>query len=217
MHLNDPVLGVPIAQRDMYHGQGLRPTSLLEPGEELTTFYRLFVPETAVSPATLELTVGLYDYATGQRLLTDAGQDGAFLKVLKLVSKPGEYPNPTAVNFMNELELVGYALEPRRVQPGDNVTVTLYLRAKRPLTTDYSFSVQAVNLQDTTRWGSSDLGLPTSGWTPGEVQVVEMQFAVADDTPPDVYPLIMVVYHRCRGRPFCSLAIGNGGRPYYPG
>ncbi|HFQ93352.1 MAG TPA: phospholipid carrier-dependent glycosyltransferase, partial [Anaerolineae bacterium] len=50
VHLTDPVLGVPIAQRDMYPDQGLRPTSLLRPGERIVNFYRLRVPDTAVAP-----------------------------------------------------------------------------------------------------------------------------------------------------------------------
>lgn len=196
VHLHDPVLGRPIAQRDMYHGQGLRPTSLLSPGEELQTFYRLFIPPTAVSPADLAVMVGLYDVATGERLRTTDGHDAITLQAISLQPIPGEYPNATAVNFMNELELLGYALQPRQTQPGGAAAVTLYVQARRPLRYDYSFSVQAVNLQDTTRWGSHDLTLPTSTWLPGEVQTIEMPFTLAADTPPEVYPLILVIYRQ---------------------
>ncbi len=196
VHLHDPVLGRPIAQRDMYHGQGLRPTSLLTAGEELQTFYRLFVPPTAVSPADLMLMVGLYDVITGERLPATDGRDAIALQPIALQPIPGEYPNATAVNFMNELELLGYTLQPRQTQPGGAVTVTLYVQARRPLRYDYSFSVQAVNLQDTTRWGSHDQTLPTSTWAPGQVQTVEMPFTLAADTPPEVYPLILVIYRQ---------------------
>ena len=47
VHLNDRVLFTPIAQRDMYTGQGLRPTSLLKPGERIQNYYWLTIPETA--------------------------------------------------------------------------------------------------------------------------------------------------------------------------
>ncbi|MCA9920652.1 MAG: hypothetical protein KC445_22015, partial [Anaerolineales bacterium] len=68
VHLNDPIIGVPIAQRDMFLDQGLRPTSLLEPGETIFNYYQLTIPETAVAPANLQLTVGLYDFTTFERL-----------------------------------------------------------------------------------------------------------------------------------------------------
>ncbi|MEZ4643918.1 MAG: glycosyltransferase family 39 protein [Chloroflexota bacterium] len=195
VHLNDAVLGVPIAQRDMYFGQGLRPTSLLQAGEVLTTFYRLAVPETAVSPADLTLAVGLYDWQTGERLLTDVQNDHVDLQQLSLQPVPGAYPNATAVNFMNDVTLVGYTLEPRRAQAGETVTLTLYAQAERPLTTDYTFSAQVVNLEETTRWGSQDMYQPTSSWVPGETQTIAMELTLAADTPANVYPLIVVLYY----------------------
>ncbi|MFQ5436270.1 MAG: glycosyltransferase family 39 protein, partial [Anaerolineae bacterium] len=82
VHLIDPVLGVPIAQRDMYPGQGLRPTTFLRPGEKVTNVYRLTIPETAVAPANLLVSVGVYDFATGERLQTAAGEDSVVLAVL---------------------------------------------------------------------------------------------------------------------------------------
>lgn len=196
VHLHDPVLARPIAQRDMYHGQGLRPTSLLRPGAELETFYRLFIPPTAVSPAELSVMVGLYDVTTGKRLRAIDGRDAIPLQTITLKPILGEFPNATSVNFMNELELLGYALQPRQTQPGGAVSVTLYVQARRPLRHDYSFSVQAVNLQDTTRWGSQDSTLPTSTWAPGEVQTIEMPFSLVVDTPPEIYPLILVIYRQ---------------------
>jgi len=105
------------------------------------------------------------------------------------------------------LRLVGFAVNPRRAVAGDEVTVTLYVQAERPLTTDYSFSVQAVKLPDTTRWGSSDVGQPTSTWLPGETHAVEMIFTLADDTPPTVYPLMLVVYHRAEDGGFPRLQL----------
>jgi hypothetical protein len=209
VHLNDQVLGVPIAQRDMYTGQGLRPTSLLQPGETLLNYYRLYIPETAVSPAQLQLRVGLYDFATGERLLLDNGEDSALLAFLQLASVPGEYPNATAVNFMNELELVGYELAPRRANAGETVTLRLYVQALRPLPTDYTFFAQVLD-EDTTRWASLDLGQLTSRWQPGETQIVEMPLAIAADTPANVYPLILGVYTRTEDGGFQRLQLVTG-------
>ena len=197
VHLNDPVLGVPIAQRDMYTGQGLRPTSLLQVGEMIENYYRLSVPTTAVAPAQLAVTVGLYDFETGERLKLPNGQDAITLGILTLKNKEGEYPNATAVNFGNEIALVGYELSPRRTEAGNTVDLVLYWEAQRPLTENYTFFAQVVG-EDTTRWGSNDLAPPegTFTWQPDEVYEVHMPITLPPDTPPDVYPIHLGAYTR---------------------
>jgi hypothetical protein len=201
VHLNDPVLERPVAQRDMYLDQGLRPTTLLESGEHLFNYYQLRLPETAVAPADLQLTVGLYDFHTLARLPitsrpgTTSAPDAATIAHLKLEPAPGDYPNPVSINFENELELVGFEIEPRRAQPGEPVDLTLYWKAQRPLTTNYTFFAQIVDLETTTRWGvAPDLPQPTADWQVGEVHSLAMPLTVAADTPPDLYPLIIGLY-----------------------
>ncbi|MBK8986120.1 MAG: hypothetical protein IPM39_08560 [Chloroflexi bacterium] len=208
VHLNDPVLGRPIAQRDMYPGQGLLATRLLEPGQRIVNRYRLAVPVTAVAPADLQVMVGLYDYATCpacQRLPITAAapsvvtnQNAAQIGAVALTAVPGAYPNPTSVNFGNQLELVGFALAPRRALPGQTVDLTLYWRAIRPLSKNYTFFAQVVD-PDTTRWAAQDLPSeslpkPTSQWPVGEVQSTLMSLTLAADTPADVYPIIIGLY-----------------------
>ncbi|MCP5100823.1 MAG: hypothetical protein GY943_35175, partial [Chloroflexi bacterium] len=116
VHLNDPVLGQPIAQRDMYWGQGLMATSFLQPGDRVVNRYQLQLPETAVAPADLELVVGLYDFYTGERLPTVAGDALVWLDSILMEAAPGNYPNPVAVNFEDQFTLLGYELMPRRLQ-----------------------------------------------------------------------------------------------------
>jgi hypothetical protein len=195
VHLNDPVIGVPIAQRDMYHGQGMQPTSLLKPGQVLTAFYRLQVPETAVSPAELELTVGLYDFDTGERVTLDNGQDAFVLAQLPLAAAPGQYPNALSINFHNAFELIGYTPSLRQIQPGGVIDLTLYVRPLRPLTTDYTFFAQIL-ADDATRWAAVDLSLPTSEWAEDEIQTITLPLTLADETPSGVYPLILGMYTR---------------------
>lgn len=206
VHLTDPVIGVPIAQRDMYHGQGLRPTSLLKAGETLTTFYRLVVPETAVSPATLDLTVGLYDFYTGERLPLTSGSDAVVLAQIPLRAREGQYPNPTSVNFEDKIELVGYELSPRRTAAGGTIQATVYVRALTAMDTDYTLFAQIV-APDTTRYAAVDLGQPTSQWPVGEVQAIELPLSLAEDTPPEVYPLIVGFYSRTESGEFRRLQL----------
>ncbi|MAU00586.1 MAG: hypothetical protein CL608_25865 [Anaerolineaceae bacterium] len=212
VHLNDPVIGVPIAQRDMYHGQGLQPTSLLKPGQELTTFYRLQVPETAVSPTELKLTVGLYDFGTGERIALDNGQDTFMLAQLPLAADPGQYPNALSINFHNEFELVGYSPSSRQIQPGEAIDLTLYVRPLRSLTTDYTFFAQILG-DDATRWAGVDLPLPTSQWAEGEIQAITLPLLLADETPGGIYPLILGMYTRPHDNGFQRLhLVAKDGR-----
>lgn len=220
IHLNDPVLGRPIAQRDMYPGQGLLATRLLKPGQHILNRYLLQIPPTAIAPATLELTVGLYDYATHERLPLIhnsqstipnsqflpcsssslppciVGSDALQLAQIPLTAVSGQYPNPVSVNFEDEIELVGYELIPRRTQPGGNVQLTVYMQAKRPISTNYTLFAQIVNLPDTTRYAAADItpAAPTSAWTVGHVQPITLSLALDPNTPPNVYPLILGFY-----------------------
>lgn len=211
VHLNDPVLGSPIAQRDMFPGQGLLATRLLKPGERIINRYKLDVPSAAIAPAKLTVNVGLYDYATcpacERMSITDAGllpisSDAVQLATIPLTAVStmpnagvsDDYPNPISVNFGDELELVGYEIDPRRAQAGDVIALKTYWRGKRPLSTDYTFFAQVVDLETTTRYGSTDPAVPTSTWEPGSVQTVPMTITLADNIPPGVIPIIVGAY-----------------------
>jgi 4-amino-4-deoxy-L-arabinose transferase-like glycosyltransferase len=213
VHLNDPVLDAPLAQRDMYLDHGLRPTTLLEPGERIYNRYRLHLPATAVAPADLALVVGLYEYPSGERLPVTDGRDSATLAHLKVQSTPGQQPNPISENFGNELELVGFQVAPRRTQPGQTIAVTLYFRPRRPLRTNYTFFAQVVDLQgDLTRWASSDPSPPggTSAWQPGAVYPMTFPLSLAADTPANIYPLIVGVYTQTADGGFQRLQLVTG-------
>lgn len=215
VHLNDPVIGVPIAQRDMFLDQGLQPTSLLEPGETIFNHYQLVIPETAVAPAELVLSVGLYDFYTAEqeRLPLTNGEDSVALARLALEPAPGDVPNPTLVNFENELELVGFELNPRQVAAGETVDLTLYWRAKRPLTTDYTLFAQVVD-KDTTLWANVNLGQPTSLWEPGELQAIPVTIPINPDAPANVYPIHLGLYNVTEAGEFDRLQIiAEDGRP----
>ena len=210
VHLNDPVLGRPIAQRDMFPGQGLLATRLLSPGERLVNEYVLSVPATAVAPAALELVVGLYDYGTGERLMAEATAggrpptadgaqttDAVLLATVPLSPRVGEFPNPVSIFFEHGLELVGFAVEPRRVAAGGELAAVTYWRPTEPLPADFTFFAQVVGA-DTTRYAAVDAAppAPTSGWQPGQVYEVRLPLTIDPATPPEAYPLIVGLYTR---------------------
>jgi hypothetical protein len=195
VHLIDPVLEQPIAQRDMYPGQGLLSTSWMEPGQRLANSYRLQVPETAVAPAQLEIAAGLYDFSSGERLPIGEEIDAAVLAKLQLEPLTGDYPNPVSVNFEDELELVGYNIQQRRAIPGETIDLTLYWRARRSLVTDYTFFAQIVG-EDTTRWASFDIAPPegTTNWQPDEVQAMTLTLTLNENSESALYPIIVGIY-----------------------
>ena len=198
----------------MFLDQGLRSTKFLRTGETIFNHYQLTIPETAVAPAELVLSVGLYDFYTAdqERLPLTSGEDSVALARLALEPAPGDVPNPTGVNFENELELVGFELNPRQVAAGEMVDLRLYWRAKRPLTTDYTIFAQVVD-EATTRWASQDLGQPTAGWAEGDLQTVQLSLLLDPATPAKVYPLIIGLYTVDDGQFNRLQIIAADGRP----
>ncbi|MEM8863147.1 MAG: hypothetical protein AAGD96_32970, partial [Chloroflexota bacterium] len=193
VHLNDPVLGIPVAQRDMYISQGLRPTSLLFPPRNYPSRFDVALSDTMIAPATLDVVVGLYDFQTGERAKLPNGEDFVTIGSINVVPKEGEAPNPVAVNFENTFELVGYQIEPRKAAAGQTITVTAFWKATSNISKDYTFFAQFLGA-DTTRWAAVDLGQPTSSWQRNQIQEIKMEMNLRPDTPAGVYPLRLGVY-----------------------
>ena len=211
VHLNDPVLETPLAQRDMYPGGGLLATSFLEAGDELLEHYRLHLPETAPAPAQLQLVVGLYDFQTNERLQSKQGE-AAVLHTVALQRVTGDQAMATDINFGNEFALVDFEIEPRRLGAGGNIELALHWQALGQLAENYTFFAQVLNNEDTTRWAASDVEVETSQWTPGETQVVHMPLMVDEQTPSGVYSVIVGAYTRGTGGSFDRVQIVRDGR-----
>lgn len=193
VHLNDPVLGIPVAQRDMYMSQGLIPTSFMSTIRNYPSRFDVRLSDTMVAPAKLDVVVGLYDFNTGERATLSNGADHVIIGSIDVVAADGETPNPVRVNFENQFELVGYQIEPRRASAGDTVIVTAYWRTTADTSTDYTFFGQFVG-DNNTRWAAVDLGQPTSNWEQGDIQEIKLEMNLRPDTPAGVYPLRLGIY-----------------------
>ncbi len=193
VHLNDPALGVPIAQRDMYLGQGLIGTTFMVPGDRVVNQYAVQIPETVVTPAELSLMVGVYQFEAGERLPLLDGRETIELQTVPLQAAADENPNPVAVNFENQFELVGFELSPRRLTAGNEVGLTTYWRLLGQTDIDFTFFAQVVG-EDTTRWAAADLGQPTSQWSADQIYPVEMVLAMDPGTPAEIYPIRIGIY-----------------------
>jgi hypothetical protein len=119
---------------------------LLLPFAFLLFTFALFAPFTLIAPA----------YALPQRFSNDA-----------------IVPNPLGITFNHQAELVGYALPQRSVMPGDELPITLYWRARAPLTEDFSVFIRLFDLDGKiiARWDAfPGRGLyPTRVWQIGEI------------------------------------------------
>ncbi len=191
VHLLSDV-GTMIAQRDSYPGLGRYPTTTWEPGVAFADTYRVHVPQTAYSPDTGYVQVGFY-LPGGQRLTTDDGRDAIRLTSVEIDSPAGEFPNPQEANFGREIELIGYELDRRVVQPGDAVGLTLYWRGLVPAEVDYRGFAHVLGAENQL-WAISNTPLlegssATSQWRVGQVVTDTRILSLDPATPPGFYDI----------------------------
>jgi hypothetical protein len=84
VHLYTPE-GRLVAQHDAMPVNDLRPTSAWPPEEEIADRHGLPLPPDA--PVRLQLAVGLYDPASGERLRLDGGEDHLVLGDIRVAEK----------------------------------------------------------------------------------------------------------------------------------
>jgi hypothetical protein len=112
-----------------------------------------------------------------------------------LAPAPGPAPNPLAIDFLDNITLLGYSLSTRRLQPGDPLAVTLYWQARGPVSGQYTTFAHLLDAAGQTRGGHDAPPEPaTNAWQPGEVIVDEHPFTVASDAPPGVYQIEASLY-----------------------
>jgi hypothetical protein len=172
--------GLMIAQRDTHPGLGNFPSSQWQPGDRFVESLRLYVPETAYTPAQGRTMIGFYA-PDGYRLGVTDGRDGSGLGdayTLGMVNlepagggEPG-LPNPLEQIFENKIRLAGYEYSQQLLAPGEPLTITLYWEALQPIDEDYLVQLRLLddsgsvvaNLEERPLGG----GRPTISWQPGE-------------------------------------------------
>ncbi len=204
VHLIDPVLGIPVAQRDMYPGQGLVATTKTVPNQVIPSRFDLNLSDTLVAPAELDLRIGVYNFETGERATLKDGSDSLLIGTIQVAPKTGETPNPISINFENQFELIGFEVADPRVASDASVEVTAFWKLLEDTTQDYTFFAQVVG-EDTTRWQAVDLAQPTSTWEVGTIQAIPMTLNIVEEAPAGVYPLRMGVYERDENDGFRNL------------
>jgi 4-amino-4-deoxy-L-arabinose transferase-like glycosyltransferase len=199
VHLLTPD-GVIIAQRDIYPGRGSLATSDLPAGRAWANPIAISVPQAAYAPMTLDVEIGWYNLATGERLKLADGQDVMTIGQVNLLPRTDDLsiPNPIRINFDNQIELVGYSLSDLSPKAGDSVDLTLYWRGLKKIEQDYIVFSHIIQPPQTIYAGADGMPVqwtaPTSTWEPGKIIEDTHTLTVNPDTPPGIYELEIGLY-----------------------
>ncbi len=105
---------------------------------------------------------------------------------------------PLAITFADEIELRGYDLAPRAVQPGETLRVTLYWRARATMPEAYRVFVHLVGQNDQ-RAGGADVipgrgAFPTLYWKPGDILRDVVTLPIDAHAAPGKYSVAVGLY-----------------------
>jgi len=207
--------GAIVAQRDTYPGLGRLPTPAMTPGQTFADTYTLEVPITAYAPDAATLRIGLVNPdgvrvpasdSTGRRL-----GDGVALASVSVRARPGQVPNPLALDFGGEIRLAGYDLTQRTARPGESLAVTFYWQTLRPPAHNYTVFVHLV-AADGTLWAQAD-ARPQAGWEAATSAVISdtHNLSLPSNLPAGAYDLEVGLYRRQTGERLHL--IGSNGQP----
>jgi len=193
-----------LAQRNTFPGLGSFPTTLWQAGDAIADTYTLTLPETTYAPSSAQLEVGLFDFATGDRLRV-YGAEGEplsdnvrFHEIKVLPRSETGLPNPVHFNFGDKIALVAYEMGRRKVSPGEAIHLALYWRGLAEMEDDYTVFVHLLREGDQI-WAGADRqpqggAARTSNWSKGQIIIDEYELVVAPDAPPDAYEVEVGLY-----------------------
>ena len=180
VHLIDAETNTMVVQRDTHPGLGNAPARYWQTGERFVESVRVWLPETAYSPALANVSVGFY--APGSYRLGIVGEDGAglgdALQLGQIQIEPWETPdlgqqfaNPLDQNFNNEIRLIGYDYGSRFIQPGQPLELSLVWQALQDNPTDYLVRVRLLDEAGRVITAVEEQPNPsaTSQWQAGEI------------------------------------------------
>ncbi|MCB0168180.1 MAG: glycosyltransferase family 39 protein, partial [Anaerolineae bacterium] len=113
-------------------------------------------------------------------------------------------PQPLEANFNNEIQLLGYELPARRIQPGQRLPLTLYWRSLAYMGEDYNLFANPLD-RDQQRWGGYDRrprdGYSTLRWVPGEVITDPFGIPIDANAPDGIYTIDLGFYRQTESGP----------------
>lgn len=150
------------------------------------------IPATAPAPQRFKIDVGLYDFATGERLPVN-GQDQLTLGYVNLTphTSGDGLPNPVHINFADQIALVGFDMDRRVLQPGETLELTLWWEVLAEPKTEYTAFTHLV-LPPGSVWAGVDKALPgvagaPSGRQTGQRVVERYRLSLPKEAPGGTY------------------------------
>jgi 4-amino-4-deoxy-L-arabinose transferase-like glycosyltransferase len=185
-----------VAQRDMFPGQGLWPTSQMKVGDIIPSRYVINLPATAYAPDQLIFEVGVYDYASQTRLRMLDDTDNVRFGSIDLQSGADAVPNPITYNFGDQIDLIGYSIDRRTAAPNESLHLTLYWLARSNMLIDYTVFTHILEPPQTI-WAQQDkpLSPPPSSWTIGQPISQTYDLQIKPDAPSGVYEIEVGLYN----------------------
>lgn len=193
-----------IAQADTMPGGGNYPTTQWREGETRVETYRVRIPATAYAPDTGHWVVGLYDARSRQRLAASMTQgrddmrleaDGLAFGQAEITRPEGSVPNAVDIDLTDNITLEGYEFSARLLRPGELLTVTLYWRARGPVSRSYTSFAHLLDKDFNTRGGHDAVPQPpTDAWSSGELMIDTHEFTVAADAAEGFYQVEVGLY-----------------------
>jgi hypothetical protein len=102
-------------------------------------------------------------------------------------------PQATDVAVGDNVQLVAYQYEPSDIQPGDDVYLTLHLKATRPITVGFTTDVQLRYMKDGHIWAWREHLTPSAiagqYWKPGQILAERIRLQIEDNIPLGTYEL----------------------------
>jgi hypothetical protein len=183
-----------------YERPPLRPTDQWQSGTLLRDPYEILLPPT-LPPGEYQLVVALAD-PTQARLAVN-GSDQLRLTRITTIDRPHMFgppspPTPLAVDFSDQIKLVGLDLSQTTFKPGQALPLTLYWQALRTPDRNWSVFVHLINpeghivSQQDQAPGAGQF--PTTGWLPGEYLTDPYNLSLPSDLLPGQYWLEVGLY-----------------------
>ncbi len=197
-----------LSSRRTLPGLGSYPTGIWQPGGRFCDPVHVQLDDKTPAPAVYRVEVGMIDHIdqdTEERLPAYA-PDGSqlstnFVDAIKVA--PREYVSPPIENALSyrlgdQIELIGYAVEPAAVDRSGTARLRLYWRALRRPDKDYTVFVHVQDAEQhllTQADGPPKSGAyPTSFWDAGEVVSDDREIAIPAAAPSGHYSIVLGLY-----------------------
>ncbi len=170
--------------------------------EIMGSAYRFRIPAFA-PPGEYPIVVTVLDPETGE----SAGRPVTLANVtVEAQERNFELPGnvvPVSAVLNDEIELVGYRLHNREVEPRGTFGLTLYWRSLKFAESNYTVFVHAIGPDQVIRgqWDSMPAqgSFPTSGWVPGEIIEDHYEVPMNKKAPPWEYDVFVGMYDPTTG------------------